>query len=492
MAGNAWYLFKNGNYLSIRIYQTTDNKTVIRSYDNIVSIDFNVTGVYFYFYTSIYISRKLAATASSTDWTPLTNVTTGFNAFPSSNVPESYITINSISAVDNTLSSISKIIELPYRPVPVSYENGHYNRPFGYITYDNNSSLGVTNGFNFLKMLDKTIEFYNDLGAIQINNLSLAIPAYENRFGSSHIMNVESKLYNSSFYDYRFVYDSFSYSLPYENVNIDANETDNETLSIKFKASNNLSSTMLFDIEPQYGLTETNNFDHYLIANRNNQVTVYSNDYINYIKTGYNYDVKAKNQQLWTNIAGTGISVVGSAAGFAASTLTGGVSAAAGISMSTSAVNGAVGIISNYISADRAIAQKKAELKAQAANIASSDDLQLFNYYNDGNKLRLMTYKPGPELLSSIYDLFRICGYADNSCGIPDFDSRRNYNYVQAEIVLTNESDPKFKDYLKDIKARYQSGVTYYHRSRKSNASTDLTYDFNQTYENWETWICPR
>ena len=489
VAGKIFYLFKDGNYLSFRQYVTASNKTVVLSYDKIISIDFSATNTYFNFGTDIYVSDTLSRTSSDTDWSPVNGLTNRFDAFPRSTIPASYTIINGISAVNNTLSSISKIIELPYLPLPCTYENGHYNRPFGYVAFGSNTDIGLSSNFNFMRLLDKNTEFFNDLGETALNNLLIGIPNYENRFGTSSSTFYESKLYNSSFYDCRFVYDSFTYSLPYENINIDSNETDCQNLTINFKASNNLSSTILFDFQPQYGLIETNNFDHYLIANRNNQATVYSNDYINYIRTGYNYDVKAKNQVLATNILSSGIGIAGSIAGFAVG---GTVGAATGISMAQSAINSAVGIISNYVAADRAIAQKKAELKAQAANIDSSDDLQLFNYYNDGNKLRLMIYEPSDELQSSIYSLFKLCGYAENSNGIPDFDSRRNYNYVQAEIVLTNESDPEFKDYLDDIKARYQAGVTYYHRARKSPSTSSSSWDFNQTYENWETWICPR
>ena len=42
----------------------------------------------------------------------------------------------------------------------------------------------------------------------------------------------------------------------------------------------------------------TIDYEDYLLVSRNNEETIFSNDYLNYIRTGYNYDKKARDREI--------------------------------------------------------------------------------------------------------------------------------------------------------------------------------------------------
>ena len=182
--------------------------------------------------------------------------------------------------------------------------------------------------------------------------------------------------------------------------------------------------------------------------------------------------------------------VAGGIAGLAASTVTGGVSAAAGISLLTSATASIAHNIISDVNNERNMSQKLAELKAQSASVSTSDDLSLLNFYN-GNKMHRFDYKPSTKVENSIYDLFYRTGYAFNSTGVPDRQSRRAFNYVQCEPIFRDENNSDWTMYVDDVKSRFKAGVTYMHRFQ-TEENGDYIYDFNFNYENWETFICPR
>jgi len=79
-----------------------------------------------------------------------------------------------------------------------------------------------------------------------------------------------------------------------------------------------------------------------------------------------------------------------------------------------------------------------------------------------------------------LLDLFYYFGYTDNVYGVPNLNTRRWFNYIECVPVFNEEADTPYKEYLDDIKERYQAGITVYHRVGYS------TYDLNQEKENWE------
>jgi len=404
---------------------------------------------------------------------------------------ESRFYVNGINDWDRTRSEIVKIVECPYCPVTISNEHTLLDNGWVFV----NQTWGADgSSINAVKLNDINLQFTRDLYASNVLDASIDIPALSNRPTLAKNSKYESKLYNSSFYIDKWFYDSFTKEVIHENIT-PTSVTNVPLLNIKYVQSSNISSKLLFDFKLSNATYKyTDDFDNILICNRNNEYPIYNNEYINYLRNGYNYDVKSKNQQTAYNWFGTGIQVVGAiaslAAGVGASGFTGGVSAAAGISLATSAIASIASNINNTVTQENAIQQKLEQAKAQSASVQNADDLSLLNYYC-GNNLRHCTYTISDNLKNQLFDLFYRCGYACQTAGIPDTDSRRSFNYIQCNPVFVNEKDPEWLEYLDDIKQRFNSGVTRMHRFQKSMI-TGLIYDWDFALENWEIYLCPR
>ena len=144
---------------------------------------------------------------------------------------------------------------------------------------------------------------------------------------------------------------------------------------------------------------------------------------------------------------------------------------------------GIIGSISNAIASkqiqENNMSQKFAELQAQSASTAGSNDLNLLNFYNK-NKLHEIKYELTDNMKQSIYDLFYYMGYATNIQKKPDLYSRSIFNFIMINPEFDNTLDATVnKEYIEDIKARLASGLTIWHDT------TRHTYGYNNT----ERWI---
>ena len=290
----------------------------------------------------------------------------------------------------------------------------------------------------------------------------------------------ESKLYNSAFYTYKFTYDSFNTELQLENIG----DYTTPVLSIQYKQANTITSDCGFKIDSTSALeyNSTGDYDMYILSTRNNESPIYTNSYLDYIRTGYNYDRKNEATSNIGTWVGAAISIVGAIASAASSAGSGGLSMVASITLATTAIKSIANSISSTITTERSIQQKIAEAKAQASQITASNDINLLNWYS-GNKLHAMTYQATDKMREQLWDLFHYCGYARNIQEKPNFTSRYWFNYVQCNLDDQDvDSTPLLNNYIDDIKSRWSAGVTVYH-------CHDGEYDWNQQYENWETGI---
>ena len=396
-----------------------------------------------------------------------------------------WVTINGLNDWNLTDPRIIKIIDCPYW-LGGNVANVLSSGKWKWITKDFANGRSIS-----------CLKLDTDIVNTELTNLikdnyaldyfNITIPDKASRFMAQRNKNYESKMYHSSIFKNTYVYDSFVYEIRPEDVTT----LVNPTLDLKYVQSSNISSRCLFD----FTLTpstykEYGSFDNILSCDRNNEHPIYNSEYLNYIKNGYNYDKKAKDMQNIGSWIGTGLQIVGGIAGLAASSVTGGVSAAAGISLLTSATASIAKNIMSDVKAEQSMNQKLNELRNKSTSVNTSDDLSLLNYYCD-NKMWRFDYKPSTRVENSIYDLFFRTGYAFNSTGVPLTNSRRSFNYVQCEPIFRDEENPDWLMYLDDVKSRFKAGVTYMHRFQIEE-NGDWIYDFNFIYENWERFICPR
>ena len=384
-------------------------------------------------------------------------------------VGQTSATLLSINSVDRTDTRIVKIIKMPYAPFTLDFSLGKLNIPTGW-TYSGGYLLLNDLNTEFLNI----VEGNDDLSSY----VNLTVVPSDIRKNKANDIKYESKLYNSNFFSLKYIYDSFEKEFLLERYNTNSAFPG---VRIDFKQSNNISSNAVFKFTPMNATyKEPTLYGQFLNVNRQNEVALYNSDYLNYIRNGYNYDIKAKERQDLSGWIGTGVGLV-AAVGSMFVPGAGVVSAAAAISFGASAINSLVSAINTSASNEQALQHKLENVKRSAASVSNTEDLNLLSYYN-GNRLIKYTENINDNIKKSIYDLFRLTGYACNDYSVPVVDSRLYYNFLQCKVDIEETDWTYGKEFLDDIKAKYEIGVTYFHR-------VDGTYDWHQEKENFETWM---
>ena len=138
---------------------------------------------------------------------------------------------------------------------------------------------------------------------------------------------LETKRYNSSFHIEKLAYDSFSVAMPLERltVNPNASEEDEAThAKITFYPSADFGSNRLFKVDPPevYTWKHITDYEQYRFCSRNNELPIFSSNYITYRRTGYNYDKKRNTLGLWSQALGLVGSALGGVGGTISSAIT--------------------------------------------------------------------------------------------------------------------------------------------------------------------------
>lgn len=395
------------------------------------------------------------------------NVISTYQSFEFSANTGTYV--ESINFIDRTDSSIMKIIKLPYPPCDVYYST----------TYSFDSTKFIYDyDMHMMKAVSLDTEFLSTLTNINLSN-DLSYTVSNTGYNKAKDINLESKLYNSAFFTEKFMYDQFSKEILLERWNKNATGSQLALNNVIFKPSNNIQSKFLFKITSS-NYNEIDDYSEYMTIDRNNEVSLFNNDYLNYMRTGYNYDIAEKNRRNTASWLTTGIGIAAGIAGVAAGAFTGGVSAAAGISLLASSVTSAVSNINQSIQAESAIANKREQLAAQSGSVTASD-INLMTYYTT-NRLQKVSYKPTEVIRKQIYNLFYLTGYKDNTYAKPEFYTRIYFDFLQC-VPDFKKADWKYPMvYLDDITARLETGITIFHAHNGQ-------YDFEQQYENYERWL---
>lgn len=374
--------------------------------------------------------------------------------------------LKSINSLDRTDAKLIKIIKLPYCPSAIKVEDNALVMDGPEWTYNEQSfCLELTNlniKFNKVINLGNAYNPYDDLKITVTPSIS-----------DLRNDNNESKLYHSDFYQPKFVYDSFGFNFLLETMQNRILPTE---FNMRYYVTSTINSKFAFKFEDykcQYGLEDYNNI---LTISRNNEMTIYNSDYLNYIKVGYNYDKKAKEAQLAKSAASTALSVLGGAAVGALKGSAGGpggIIAGAAIGLA----GGIIGIIASQAAAENNINQKLDQYRNQTTSVAGSDDIDLLEAYSD-NRAKMITYNCSDNMKKLIADLFYYCGYKCDYQDLPNITSRYWFNFIQCTPIFREEGTSPYNYYIDDIKSRYESGVTVYHHH--------TTWDFDQVKENWE------
>ena len=396
-----------------------------------------------------------------------------------------------LSEADLADSKLVKIIELPYCPSDITYQNGAYIL---------NSSF-VYNGLaKSLKYSDLRQRFKATLSDVTISELGVNIPASTvvSRAITAKNKSYESKLLNSDFYIYKLVYDGVYKQLKFENFDLSAYNSI-PTMTVTFVPTNTIGS----DISFAYSFNSATYSDEtdfpVLISNRDNSLPIYNNDYINYMRYTYasdraNLDASARQSAItngWSiagAVAGTAASgilvkaMLGATAGSGAGVTGAVIGATIGAATSiAAAINAKLQADVNIENSNRTLNAKVDVLRNQPVTVqGASSSIDIMKEYSN-NKLRVIKYEPSTLFKDAMYDKLFYCGYAHPVQEVPSFTSRYWFNYVQCTPEFTGDTNA-YSKYLDDIKARFEIGVTDYHYHKLLGG-----YDWDQTKENWET-----
>ena len=382
--------------------------------------------------------------------------------------------LSTLYSVDKTDSKLVKIIKLPYSPTPLKYDGTAFE-------IDNTWEFNVASSWLKLKrnrtpFVNELSSNYNPLDKLKAIPLNPAITDVRND-------DNEPKQYMSEFYVNKAVYDSFNYPIELEKIQA---PTPMDDFKINFVTTGTINSRFLFDFKDIHYKFASQDYENIMTIARNNEVTIYSNQFINYLRTGYNYDVKAKERSDLANRVGLITSVVGNIASVGLGALSGNVPVAI-----SSTIGASSSIVNSIISSTNAMAQNEANMeqkiaqyKSQATSVSGSDDLDLMIYYSN-NLLKFAKYSCSDKIKASILDLFYYGGYATDEMKTPNVNTRAWFNFLSCELIADTISYIP-EEILQDIIAKYSQGVTFLH---KNIISSVPTWDFEQTKENWEVSI---
>lgn len=444
-------------------------------------------------------------------------------------------TLTGIESIDRTRSNLYKVIECPYCPLDISITEGSMPTLPDKWSFDSERGKFVCSDltYEFPERVAWTEENVMNIIAGQVIKAQRAkLSQYSRKDHQDGVEGnvVDPKTYISTLRSWNFVYDAVTWSLIPEDLVIPNNSARPDLIKMYYKQSNNISSDcgFRFDI-PEFTMKHRQYFDQYMFSARSNELPLYSSDYINYMRNGYNYDLKANRLKSWSDIfglaagvAGSGLSSIGQIAAFQnrpeiaeiknnlkeldknpdtkpwdwlmRRDLKGKLSSLQmpmTLGIIGSAVNAGVGLINAGIShfqREQALEQKINEYKDRAFSVSSTGNHDLFKWYS-GNKVILFEFEPREEVRELINDFFSLFGYAQGYYMVPDLDSRLWFNYCRGTVDIDNYKKKRSLEENKaDIVQRFQQGVYKIHRV---NTPLGTFWDMKLERQNYERAILP-
>lgn len=372
----------------------------------------------------------------------------------------SLMTFDAWYSLNKTDGRLVKIRELPYAPFKETYTDSKMDLPSGWEIKNQG-----------LRFKGTTFGIYS----LATRTASMPIISAEDIKDQSPSIDREPKLYNSSFYNDKLVYDTVSWVARWEDASTVANGS--MSLSVSYAVSDGIDNGSLFKITSPSFVSDTD-FGEYMVVDKSTDKPYYTNEYLNYLRYGKAVDEKAAA----FNVGSSVVSSAGSIASTAAS-LAFGASAIGASGVAGAVIGAVVGTAMAVISLSKTCATAWDSINSkvdtythQSSSVSGTSDVSLFNIYS-GNKLLNIVYKPRDEIRTMLYNYFRQYGYANDTYEVP-VCSRRWVDYFKVEPVF--KGDLLWNDFLDDIKSRMQVGYRVFHLN-------DGKYDLLFEYENWET-----
>lgn len=297
----------------------------------------------------------------------------------------------------------------------------------------------------------------------------------------------DPKLFSSQFYKEKLSYDNTSVSVFFDNFEFTGTEGD-PTVNVYFEPSTTLASSFLFTLEKTSSFDWKNVAESYpfiAVTDRNNELPLYTSDWINYLRNGYNYDKKRKGMEdvsSWgSTAAGIASSILAIAGG--AGLLSTGGGAAASIPMIAGGVTGligsSVGGVTSQINRNLSYEQNIRALQLENYSVAGSNDLSLWLSYGKGCA-KLETWEVIEPQRKQIAMLFYYRGYSVNRDEVPNTHARRWFDYWEGLPKWNSAFRKKWsQQWLSLLDQAFGAGVTRLHKYQDK-------WDWEQAEKNWE------
>lgn len=377
---------------------------------------------------------------------------------------------------NKTDTRLVKILELPYAPFNEEYDSSNkliipsgFSLSYGLLKYD-----GAISG------MESTVASFDNLAPEPFKIADVVNEAGIQK--DSNPDEYETKLWNSSYYVLKYVYDVQSKPIKLEEFEHLA--VPDYSLSINFHPSTGMDNSIGFEFKCSEQLDT--DFGDWLITNRTTEIPFYSNSYIDYMRYGKAVD----ERNMAFSVVSTAVGGVGSAVSTGASLAFALAGAGAGAAAGPigALVGAGIGLASTLIATSASIFKandqinaKMDQYKHQASSVQASNDLSVFRKYGK-NKLLQVEYQPTKELRNSIGRYFHLYGYSCDEYGVPNWKTRvwSDYFVIEPQWWQTHAME----SYLSDIAARLKSGFRVLHRVNLTDQP--FHYDFDSRYENWE------
>lgn len=397
---------------------------------------------------------------------------------------DSYLPWNDINKLNRTDSKLIKILKIPYVPT----EDIEFHSGSNYFTYAN-TVWRYDADSKMLKLIDLNKRFKSTIAKPLDSWMDVSLTSIISQTKSPtalrDIQN-EYKLYHSDFRYSKLNYDSFNliiYNELLDSLYLTASSY------LDFYVSTTINSRFIFKIREDIYTESYTDYPTTLTVARNNELGLYNSSYINYIRNGFNYDVKNKNRNVAVQYGLGAVQILGAVGSAISSTYTGGFGVASAISLGTSSIATLTHAINSQISQETQIQQKLESLKAQANEVESSDDVDLLDVYNE-NRLHRMRYSISDEMKQLLFNLFHYTGYKANEINSIEnyINTRYWFNFIQCDLHLINVSKQIPIDIIEEFKAKFNDGITIFHRHINiTDVSVDNGYNIKQNLENWDT-----
>ena len=420
----------------------------------------------------------------------------------------SQYTCGVIDDIDRQDSTVLKIVEIPLPPFPIEIPlDTYYNRLSGEW-----SNVVTYNGKTFpsaIIAVDDVAYRGNDV-LLDLNE----IPHYGNNYTPIPEADIlltnrdfddypDPKLLNSEFSELKIIADSYALQIKLENFELtdfDYFIEDTPRLRFNYYVPDNydgsyllmasrdydypfiVSSDPIAHDESKFKVIFDTDYDLLILSDKAYEVPVYTSDYLQYVNYGYKYDKQKLDLELQSLSASSGVSLALAVAGAIGAGVFGGpLGLMAGIGgVAGTFTSGAIKYAKASTSGNLELQQKLAMLKAQSGSVAGNSKSSLLYRYNavevenqtrssQYSGFRWQLYQPRKDVMKMLDNLFYLFGYACDEIGIPDYHTKRIFDFIQceADFKIDGIYAPRYQgltiDYINEAKEKFREGVTIIH-----------------------------